>query len=322
MTVELAHRRYIAKPWGVRDLGPWDTGAGDGSRIGEIWYERSGQDAPSSSLLLKLLFTTEQLSIQVHPSDAHAEAMGLPSGKTEAWHVLQAAPGAQVALGLNRSLTTSELRRAAVDGSLAKLVTWRNVWAGDTVFVPAGTIHSLGAGLVIAEIQQRSGTTFRLLDPDLGREVHVDQAVVVARAEPAPEQPCPRQLDDERTLLVCDSHFILERLELPARAERLLAADQETWLLVVGGSAYAGSFEVGLGTALFAISDRIAIKAGSKGMTCIVAYATTARPEPGLLQRVTVSDPASSEDESARRNPVRIAPATASHESNSVKETR
>lgn len=283
MTIELARRRLIAKPWGARDLGPWDTGADDGSRVGEIWYERRDSDTAPCSLLLKLLFTTAQLSIQVHPDDAHAKAMGLASGKTEAWYILHAAPGAQVALGLKRALSALQLRQAALDGSLAKLIQWRSVYAGDTVFVPPGTIHSLGAGLVIAEIQQRSDTTFRLLDSDLGRELHLEQAVNVARADLDPEQPHPRRLDDERTLLVLDSHFIFERLDIPEGSERSLKAERETWLLVVGGSGRAGSFEVGPGSAVFAISDRVALKTGAQGMTCVVAYIGSERPEPHLL---------------------------------------
>ena len=284
MTIELARRRLIAKPWGARDLGQWDTGADDGSRVGEIWYERSDGDVAAGSLLLKLLFTTEQLSIQVHPDDLQAKAMGLASGKTEAWYILHAAPEAQVALGLKRSLSAQQLRQAAADGSIAKLIVWRSVWPGDTVLVPAGTIHSLSAGLVIAEVQQRSDTTFRLLDPGRERDLHIDQAIKVARADLSPEQPRPRRLDDERTLLVSDPHFMLERLDLPEGAERLLQAEQETWLLVVGGSGRAGDFEVGPGSALFVTTDRVALKGGAEGMICIVAYTGDGHPAHQLLR--------------------------------------
>ena len=98
--------------------------------IGEIWYERPGKPASDPSLLLKLLFTSQPLSIQVHPDDAYAQSMGLPNGKTEAWYVLSAAPGAKVALGLKQRLTPQQLREAVDDGSIADLVAWRAVSAG------------------------------------------------------------------------------------------------------------------------------------------------------------------------------------------------
>ena len=180
MTIELAHARLVTKPWGVVDLRPWSRPRGDSRSIGEIWYERPGQLASQPALLLKLLFTSQPLSIQVHPDDAYAQSVGLPNGKTEAWYVLKAAAGAQVALGLKQQKTSQQLRKAIDDGSIADLVAWQTVSAGQVVFVPAGTIHAIGADLVIAEIQQRSDTTFRLFDYGRKRELHVERAVAVA----------------------------------------------------------------------------------------------------------------------------------------------
>ena len=145
------------------DPRPWSSAGRDDNAIGEIWYERSGSAAVAPALLLKLLFTDQPLSIQVHPDDAYAQSIGLLNGKTEAWYVLSASREAKVALGLKRRLTPQQMRAAADDGSIADLVVWQTVAAGDTVFVPAGTIHAIGAGLVIAEIQQRSDATFRLI---------------------------------------------------------------------------------------------------------------------------------------------------------------
>ena len=105
MAIELARTQALPRPWGVVDLSPWSHAAHDAGLIGEIWYERPGKPTTTPSLLLKLLFTSEPLSIQVHPDDAYAQSMGLPNGKTEAWYVLSAAPGAKVALGLDRRLT-------------------------------------------------------------------------------------------------------------------------------------------------------------------------------------------------------------------------
>ena len=109
MAIEHACARAVPKPWGVEDLHPWSNAAHDGDAIGEIWYERPDIAAEDPSLLLKLLFTSQPLSIQVHPDDAFAHSMGLSSGKTEAWYVLSAAPEAKVALGLNRRLTSAAI---------------------------------------------------------------------------------------------------------------------------------------------------------------------------------------------------------------------
>src|SRR3569833_758978 len=126
--------------------------------IGEICDELSNSTAAPPSLLLKLLFTNEPLSIQVHFVDAYAQSIGLPNGKTEAWYVLSAAPGSKVDLGLKLHLTTQQLRNAIDAGSISDLVAWQAVHTGYTTLVPAGTIHAIGAGLIIAEIQQRSDT--------------------------------------------------------------------------------------------------------------------------------------------------------------------
>ena len=162
MTIELAVVRPVLKPWGRTDLRPFYYN-GAGQLIGELWFTRSA-DAPRSALLLKLLFTSQPLSIQVHPTDAFARSMGLSNGKSEAWIILDAAPGAAVALGLRQTLLQNELRAAIEDGSILGLVAWRPASIGDIFRVPAGTIHAIGAGLVLAEIQQNSDTTFRLFD--------------------------------------------------------------------------------------------------------------------------------------------------------------
>ena len=123
--------------------------------------------------------------------------MGLPNGKTEAWYILSATPGAQVAVGLKRRITPQELRAAIRDGSIADLVQWRPVAKGDIIFVPAGTIHAIGAGIVLAEIQQHSDATFRLFDYGRQRELHEDNAVAASDAGPAQAQSSPRRLTDD-----------------------------------------------------------------------------------------------------------------------------
>ena len=189
MAIEHASVQVVHKPWGVSDLQPWSNIDGSGDAVGELWFQRPDQDAPVSALLLKLLFTSEPLSIQVHPDDAFARSIGLPNGKTEAWYILSASPAAQVAVGLKRHLSPEELRASIKDGSIADLVQWRPVVKGDVLFVPAGTIHAIGAGIVLAEIQQRSDTTFRLFDYGRQRELHEDKAVAVSDAGPVRFNP-------------------------------------------------------------------------------------------------------------------------------------
>jgi mannose-6-phosphate isomerase len=232
-----------------------------------------------------LLFTNQPLSIQVHPDDAYARSIGLPRGKTEAWYVLSATPDAKIALGLQQHFTPQRLRDAIDDGSIAKLVAWQPVSQGDVIFVPAGTIHAIGAGLVIAEIQQRSDATFRMFDYGRRRELHIDSAVAVANTGPAAFAVVPKRVSNERTLLVSDPHFVLERINVAPNSTWCLAAERETWLLVLTGGARVGSFDVGKGEAIFAQSDRVVIHAGTDGMTCLAAY-TGGVPISHLLEAV------------------------------------
>jgi mannose-6-phosphate isomerase len=150
MAIEHASVQVARKPWGVANLHPWSSIDGSGDAIGELWFQRVDKNAPTPALLLKLLFTSEPLSIQVHPDDAFARSIGLPNGKTEAWYILSATPGARVAVGLKRSLTPQELRASIRDGSVAGLTQWRPAVKGDIIFIPAGTIHAIGAGIVLA----------------------------------------------------------------------------------------------------------------------------------------------------------------------------
>ena len=216
MAIELARKHMQPKPWGVAGLEPWCNGPRTEQPIGEICYGRSS-GAPDPSLLLKLLFASQPLSIQVHPDDAYAQSMGLPNGKTEAWYVLSANAGAKVALGLHQSMSRRQLRQAVTDGSISAQIVWQPVSAGDTLFVPAGTIHAIGAGVIIAEIQQSSDATFRLFDHGRARELHIDDGVAVAKAGPAKFQVPAKRLTDERTLLTSCSNFVFERIMLEDR---------------------------------------------------------------------------------------------------------
>lgn len=301
MAIEHASVRVARKPWGVADLHPWSGIDGSSDAVGELWFQRADKNATDPALLLKLLFTSEPLSIQVHPDDAFARSIGLPNGKTEAWYILAAAPDARVALGLKRQLTPGELRAAISDGSIADLAQWRSVAKGDIIFVPAGTIHAIGAGIVLAEIQQHSDATFRLFDYGRQRQLHEDSAVAVSDAGPARVQAAPRRLTTARTALIASPHFVLERIDLPANSGWVLNATRETWILMIEGHATIGSISASVGDAVFAEADRADIEVGPAGMSGLVAYPG---PDPTMsLLEETGERMTESADTSATRAP-------------------
>jgi mannose-6-phosphate isomerase len=283
MAIEHAAVQVVRKPWGVTDLRPWGNIDGSKDAVGELWFRRPTQTEPASALLLKLLFTSEPLSIQVHPDDAFARSVGLPNGKTEAWYILSAVPTAQVAVGLKRHLSPQQLRASIADGSIADLVQWRPVVKGDVVFVPAGTIHAIGAGIVLAEIQQQSDATYRLFDFGRQRELHEDRAVAVSDAGPLQVQPGPRRLSTERMLLTANPHFVLERIDLLANTSWALTTDRETWFLVLDGHAAIGLAAASAGEVIFIGDDRASIEVGADGFSGLIAYPGT-DPLPSLLQ--------------------------------------
>jgi mannose-6-phosphate isomerase len=281
--MELASIKAVPKPWGSTDLRPWSNSGQSGLPIGELWFERADEMAPEPALLLKLLFTEQPLSIQVHPDDDYARSIGLPHGKTEAWYIVSAHPGAQVALGLTRSLTRIELRAAIEHGSIPDLVHWQDVAPDDTLLVPAGTIHAIGAGLVIAEIQQRSDATFRLFDYERHRQLHIDDAVGAAIAAPAAAQIKPVRLSEARRVLEANRYFLLEQIDLPPDSRWELDADGEVWLLVLAGEAMLGPIGAGPGEAVFLEAHSVTVRAGRSGLKGLVAYVASA-PASGLLR--------------------------------------
>jgi mannose-6-phosphate isomerase len=291
MVAEHASAQFVRKPWGSADLRPWSNVDRDGVLIGELWFQRGDRSAPAPTLLLKLLFTTAPLSIQVHPDDAFARSIGLANGKTEAWYILSAEAGAKVAIGLKHPLSSVQLRAAVADGSIVSMVQWREVHEGDTCFVPAGTIHTIGAGIVLAEIQQQSDTTFRIFDYGHQRELHIDNAVAVADTMPARPQPPPEKLSDNRTVLLSNPHFVLEKISLPPGSRWTLCAERETWLLPIGGSGRVGSTQVTRGDAMFFESERLDIAVGQDGLDGLLAYTGPDR-ETGLLEMVGDLTPA------------------------------
>jgi mannose-6-phosphate isomerase len=180
MAMEMT-RHFVEKPWGRIDI-PDAFRAPAGQRIGEIWYE-THDDAPLP-LLVKWLFTSEKLSIQVHPSNAQAEARGLPSGKEECWYVVDAEPDARIGIGTLRPLDAEELRAASLSGDIESLMDWKAVVPGSFFYIPAGTVHAIGAGVTLVEVQQYADITYRLYDYGRPRELHLDDGVAVSAATP------------------------------------------------------------------------------------------------------------------------------------------
>ena len=272
MTLELASERVVRKPWGKTDLRPWSELGHDGVAIGEVWFQRADPAAPEPALLLKLLFTDEALSIQVHPDDKFAQAIGLPHGKTEAWYVLSATPDGEISLGLKRNLTAPQLRAAIADGSITELMRQLPVHAGEAYLVSAGTIHAIGAGLVIAEIQQRSDATFRMFDYGRPRELHIDGAVGAATAGPAAAQAAPERLSDARLVVARSPYFVLEQIDLAANSYWEIDADREVWMLLLEGSARFDLLQAVSGEAVFVDGQRVRVQAGAGPLKALLAY--------------------------------------------------
>ncbi len=284
MPFELARTMLHQKPWGMHDIRPWHKQVPTQTRTGEISYERNTETNPVPALCLKLLLADQPLSIQVHPDDTYAMTIGLPSGKNEAWYVVWAAPGAQIGVGLTQHLSRAQLHLAITDGSIADLLLWRTVAPGDSCLIPAGTVHAIDAGLVIAEIQNRVDATFRLYDYGRGRELHIDQGMAVALAEPAAGLFEQCRLSDTRRLLAVSAKFIFERLDLPPRSTWLLDATPETWLLVLSGHGTTGNLALATGDAVFAQQDKMTLRVQDKGLTALIAYEGSG-PNSSLLQK-------------------------------------
>jgi mannose-6-phosphate isomerase len=221
--------RYVEKPWGRTKLPPVFTPA-PGRRIGEIWFV-GDERLP---LLAKYLFTSQRLSVQVHPNDEEARKRGLPRGKSECWYILDAEPGATIGLGLSRTVSREELRKSALDGSIEALIDWRPVKPGDFFYVAPGTIHAIGGGISLLEFQQNSDVTYRLFDYGRPRDLHLDAAAAVAHRGSFPEDLYQCVPDDDERTLVDGPLFTL----VHSRGDCL--QDRRRWVLPLVGTARCG----------------------------------------------------------------------------------
>jgi mannose-6-phosphate isomerase len=223
-------RRYVEKPWGRTSL-PAMFDAPGGEKIGEVWFTGSDE----LPLLAKYIFTSERLSIQVHPDDDQARARGLERGKSECWYILDAEPGATIGLGLEHSVSADELRQAALDGSIEGLIDWRPVAPGDFFFVPAGTIHAIGAGISLLEFQQNADVTYRLYDYGRPRALHLDAGVAVAQRARYPDILAQHVSPEAQRTLVDGPHFML----VHGHGDAL--TDRRRWVLPLDGAVTSGN---------------------------------------------------------------------------------
>jgi mannose-6-phosphate isomerase len=249
---------FVPRIWGARSLAPlypektnlpepigevWLTGVDckvatgslAGKTLGEAWREmppewRSTDFSKASEfpLLIKFIFPTDKLSIQVHPDDAYAAAHEQATGgrgKTEMWHILSAEPRAKVLVGLKPGTTKEKFLTALQKSSLEELLEDYPVQQGDTIFVPAGTPHTIGPGMVLCEIQEYSDLTYRIYDygrvdaTGKPRDLHVKKALAVMNFEPRPAVktvPLAWRKEKDLSLLAACKYFAVNRWEISA----------------------------------------------------------------------------------------------------------
>jgi mannose-6-phosphate isomerase len=244
-------KHLVEKPWGRTDV-PIEFGDMGGRRIGEIWYE--GDDGHELPILVKWLFTSEKLSIQVHPNDEQARARGMQSGKEECWFIVNAEPGAVLGMGTRIPLTDDELRTASLSGEIEQLMDWKPVKAGDYFYIPAGTVHAIGAGITLVEVQQYADITYRLYDYGRPRELHLDDGVAVSVAVPYADR---RAGHTEINLQLVDGpHFRLWHVT-NSDALASMATSGRRWIVPLSGEIVADGEVAGVG-------DCLLVEAGSK----------------------------------------------------------
>ncbi|ATE66015.1 class I mannose-6-phosphate isomerase [Rhizorhabdus dicambivorans] len=266
VTALTTHR--VEKPWGRHDLAPlFADQPADRPAIGEIWYE--DPSGKPRELLVKYLFTSERLSVQVHPDDTAARSRGFPRGKDEAWIILSAEADSTIALGLHEKMEAEAVRAGALDGSIESMLHWKPVVAGEVIYSPAGTIHAIGKGLRVVEVQQNLDLTYRFYDYGSDRELHLDEAMEVSDFGPFAGNPAPRDMAPGRTILAERQKFVLERWTM-AGSFMIGTGSATVWVLPVEGSAAIDGRAVELGDAL--IVEGAASIDIAPGSTIYVAY--------------------------------------------------
>ncbi len=284
---------FVERVWGKTSLAPWYSEPNPGATIGEVWLtsatnvitggENDGRSLGDLSaqctgtldgvngggefpLLVKFLFPDDKLSVQVHPDDDEARALGLKRGKTECWYVLEAVPGATVAVGLTHGVGVDELRAAAADGSMESLLETIPVSVGDLVLVDAGTVHAIGPGLVLLEIQQNCDVTYRLFDYGRDRELHLDDGLKVVKTKTGAGKIPAKDMDGTARLgfsrLIEHKYFVVDRFEVPAGYAFEMPMDGVGCVICIQGKAAANEVRFNTGEA-------VVIPAGSVTMSSV-----------------------------------------------------
>ena len=251
--------------------------------LGSLSTPRFGYDFP---LLAKFLDANARLSIQVHPNDAYAHTVEAHTGfhgKTEAWYVLDAEPGAHLIYGLKQPSNREAFAQAVADGSLETLFNTVAVQAGDVIYVPAGTLHAITEGILIFEIQQSSDLTYRVYDYNRRdaegrlRQLHLDKALEVIDYAPPRQTQIPSLiLAPGHDLLVACPYFALERFTLAQTHNMARSAGSfDIWTVIEGQATVAGE--------TLQRGDSLLIPA------CLQAYGIIPQPS-GTLLRCYVPD--------------------------------
>lgn len=205
-------------------------------KFGEAAVGAHAARFPMFPVLIKLIDANGNLSIQVHPDDAYALSHEHEYGKTEMWYIVDAAPGAFIYYGFSRAVTQEEFARRIAENSLTEVLRKVPVQKGESYLIPSGTLHAIGKGCLIAEIQQNSNLTYRVYDYGrLGadgkpRELHVEKAKAVTRlcpADPQPEYPVRREGGCTAHVLASCAYFTVELLQAAGKAA--LTAGEESF---------------------------------------------------------------------------------------------
>ena len=249
----------IAESWELSFTDGGEARIEDGRSMSEAFprsaWGTSSEKFHAFPVLTKFIDAMDKLSVQVHPSDDYALANEGQFGKTEMWYVVEADEGAGLYMGLERECDSEEFARAVADGSVEKLLSFKKVKRGDVYFIPSGTIHAIGAGTVIFEIQQNSTLTYRLYDymrrdkDGNLRELHVDKAMKVSLLEPYKESEF--DANDESLIGKCE-YFETRKYQLNF-TKMTFNVENDSFLSItcVGGNGTIEGEKMSLGDTFF-----------------------------------------------------------------------